>query len=82
MRIMVHQFFNPDTIAVIGATADPRKFGNAVTLNLLENDKLQSEIFPVNPKTDSICGLKSYPSVLDRVSHHTGSSQLTNCSSR
>ncbi len=62
---MVHHFFHPNTIAIIGATADPRKFGNAVTVNLLENDNLQSEIFPVNPKADTICDLKSYPSVLD-----------------
>ncbi|MCK5158754.1 MAG: CoA-binding protein, partial [Candidatus Heimdallarchaeota archaeon] len=62
---MVKQFFNPKTIAVIGATADPKKFGNAVTMNLLESKNLQSEIFPVNPRSDSILGLKSYPSILD-----------------
>ncbi|MCG3221295.1 MAG: CoA-binding protein [Candidatus Heimdallarchaeota archaeon] len=62
---MVKQFFYPKTIAVIGATADPKKFGNAVTMNLLENKNLQSEIFPVNPKSDSILGLKSYPSILE-----------------
>ncbi len=62
---MVHLFFNPKTIAIIGATADPRKFGNAVTVNLLENENLQSEIFPINPKSDTILGLRSYPTVLD-----------------
>ena len=62
---MVHKFFNPDTIAIIGATEDPRKFGNAVTINLVENEKLKAELFPVNPKSTEICGLKSYASVLD-----------------
>ncbi len=65
MRIMVEQFFYPKSNAVIGATADPRKFGNAVTINLLENKNLESEIFPVNPKADTICGLKSYPTIVD-----------------
>ncbi|MHA1398626.1 MAG: acetate--CoA ligase family protein [Candidatus Heimdallarchaeaceae archaeon] len=62
---MVHQIFYPRTIAVIGATSDPRKFGNAVTINILENEKLECKIFPVNPKAEEICGLKAYPSVLD-----------------
>ncbi|NPD88994.1 MAG: acetyl-CoA synthetase [Asgard group archaeon] len=62
---MVNQFFYPKTIAVIGATADPKKFGNAVTMNLLENKNLQSEIFPINPKSELILGLKSYPSILE-----------------
>ncbi|MHA2308664.1 MAG: acetate--CoA ligase family protein, partial [Candidatus Heimdallarchaeaceae archaeon] len=62
---MVKQFFHPKIIAVIGATTDPKKFGNAVTINLLENENLQSEIIPVNPKSDSIFGLKCYPSILD-----------------
>ena len=65
MRIMVELFFYPKSIAVIGATADPRKFGNAVTINLLENKKLESEIFLVNPKSDTICGLKSYPTIVE-----------------
>ena len=39
---MVKQFFYPKTIAIVGATADSKKFGNAVTANLLENENLQS----------------------------------------
>ncbi len=62
---MVKEFFYPKTIAVIGATADPKKFGNAVTVNLLENDQLESEIFPINPKSTEILGLKSYSSILE-----------------
>lgn len=62
---MVEHFFYPKTIAVIGATEDSKKFGNAVTINLLENESLKSEIFPVNPRSEIICNLKSYPSVLE-----------------
>jgi acetyltransferase len=62
---MVHQFFYPKSIAIIGATSDPKKFGNAVTANLLENDKLEAKIYPINPKATEIFGLKCYPSVLD-----------------
>ena len=62
---MVKEFFYPKTIAIIGATADPKKFGNAVTVNLLENNQLESELFPINPKSTEILGLKSYSSILE-----------------
>ncbi|MHA1202831.1 MAG: acetate--CoA ligase family protein [Candidatus Heimdallarchaeaceae archaeon] len=62
---MVHQFFYPKSIAIIGATSDPKKFGNAVTANLLKNEKLEVEIYPINPKATEIFGLKCYPSVLE-----------------
>ncbi|MBY9001246.1 MAG: CoA-binding protein [Candidatus Heimdallarchaeota archaeon] len=62
---MVHQFFYPKTIAIIGATSDPKKFGNAVSANLVEDKELQAEIFPVNPKATEIFGLKCYESVLE-----------------
>ncbi|MCE7741702.1 MAG: acetyl-CoA synthetase [Candidatus Heimdallarchaeota archaeon] len=62
---MVKEFFYPKTIAVIGATADSKKFGNAVTVNLLENEQLESELFPINPKSTEILGLKSYASILE-----------------
>ncbi|MHA1400958.1 MAG: acetate--CoA ligase family protein [Candidatus Heimdallarchaeaceae archaeon] len=62
---MTRKFFYPDTIAIIGATANEKKFGNAVTVNLLKNDELQAELFPIHPKADEIGGLKCYKSVKD-----------------
>jgi len=62
---MVQHFFYPETIAIVGATADPKKFGNTVTVNLVENENVTSELFPINPKSSEILGLKSYPSVID-----------------
>ncbi len=59
------------TIAVVGASADPSKYGNiAVRTYLAEG----YEVFPVHPKETEIEGLKVYrsvleiPTVLDRVS--------------
>ncbi len=62
---MVQHFFYPDSIAIVGATADPKKFGNTVTVNLVENENVTSTLFPINPKSTEILGLKSFPSVLD-----------------
>ncbi len=56
-------FFNPSSIAIVGATDDPRKFGHEVTKNVvssLKHSSQQVEIFPVNPKKHKVMGLKSY----------------------
>ena len=60
-------FFEPKSVAIIGASRDENKIGNILLRNLLsfrqKNKKLK--IFPVNPKGGKINGLKVYPSVLD-----------------
>ena len=62
---MVSFFFYPKTIAVIGATNNPKKFGNAVTINLLNNSKPQSELFLVSHQSQEISGVKCYKSILE-----------------
>jgi len=62
---MVAFFFYPKTIAVIGATSNPKKFGNAVTINILKNKNLQSEVFLVSQKSQEIAGLKCFKSILE-----------------
>lgn len=54
-------FFNPRGIAVIGATPNPLKGGNAILRNLLLG--YRGGIYPVNPKYGLIEGLACYPSV-------------------
>ena len=56
-------FFNPGGIAVIGATQNPNKGGNAIIRNLITG--FTGGIYPVNPRYSEINGLKCYPSVLD-----------------
>ncbi|QEE16700.1 acetate--CoA ligase family protein [Promethearchaeum syntrophicum] len=59
------RFFYPQTIAVIGATDDPKKFGNAVTSNLLSNKQLKAQVFPISRNNPTVSGLKAYKSVTD-----------------
>ncbi len=61
---MLHKFFNPKSIAVIGAAREPGKVGYDVVKNLLDF-RFPGHIFPVNPKAKEILGLKAYPSVLE-----------------
>ncbi|MHA1775596.1 MAG: acetyl-CoA synthetase [Promethearchaeia archaeon] len=61
---MVKLFFYPKSIAIIGATEDSKKFGNAVTSNLVRNPKLTAKIYPVSRSSSTILGLPAYPSIL------------------
>jgi acyl-CoA synthetase (NDP forming) len=62
---MAELFFYPKNIAVIGATANPKKFGNAVTINILKNPDLLSKLFLISNRKQEICGLKTYKSILE-----------------
>lgn len=56
-------FFEPKSIAVIGASRDPKKIGHVVFRNFLEND-FPGKLFPINPKTKELFGTKCYSSVV------------------
>ncbi len=57
-------FFKPKAIAVVGASKDSRKIGHAALKNLLISD-YQCKIYPINPKEETILGLKCYKKVTD-----------------
>ena len=54
-------FFKPQSIAVIGATTNPFKGGNAILKNLITG--YRGKIYPINPRYDEIEELLCYPSV-------------------
>jgi len=63
---MLEEFFNPKSVAVIGASTSPGKLGYAVLENLVEGGYVDiGTIYPINPKADEILGQKAYPSVLE-----------------
>lgn len=57
-------FFNPESVAVIGASSNPEKLGHSILRNFVENG-FEGKIYPINPKGGRIFNLKVYPSVLD-----------------
>jgi acetyl coenzyme A synthetase (ADP forming)-like protein len=61
---MLESLFNPNSIAVIGASQDPKKVGHAILQNLL-TFKFSGKLYPVNPSGNEILGLKVYPKVAD-----------------
>jgi len=54
--------FYPDSIAVIGASANPGKVGYSILRNLLS---FPGALYPVNPTRRDLFGLETYPSVTD-----------------
>ncbi len=54
------RYFAPRSIAVVGASSDPKKMGYAVLHNLLH---FPGQLYPVNNKRADIQGLKAYPSI-------------------
>src|SRR5208337_1549620 len=57
---MLKSLFNPDSIAVIGASRDPRKVGYSVMHNLIQFN-YRGGIYPINPSSEDILGFKTYP---------------------
>ncbi|MGC8932688.1 MAG: acetate--CoA ligase family protein [Candidatus Methanodesulfokora sp.] len=57
-------FFNPRSIAVVGASSKPGKIGHESLRSLLTSG-FSGKIYPVNPRAEEILGLKAYPSLLD-----------------
>ena len=63
---MLKEFFEPRSVAVIGASTNPEKLGHSVLKNLVEGGYAQKgKIYPINPGAEEILGLRAYPSVLD-----------------
>jgi len=58
----LHKLFNPQSIAVVGASDKPDKLG-ALTLLALQTYK--GDLYPVNPRLKKVGDSKCYPSVSD-----------------
>jgi acetyltransferase len=56
--------FEPETVAVIGATDRPNSVGRTLVWNLVSNP-FGGTIYPVNPKRHNILGIKAYARVGD-----------------
>ena len=60
----MNRIMKPRSIAVIGASNEEGKIGNSVMKNLT-NGGYKGDIYPINPKSDEVLGLKAYKSITD-----------------
>jgi len=58
----MHSLFNPESVAVIGASDNPSKLGYHVMKSLV-NGGFKGTLIPVNPKADEIFGFKAWESI-------------------
>jgi acetyl coenzyme A synthetase (ADP forming)-like protein len=65
---LLESFFNPRSVAIVGATKKIDKAGQVIFKNFVENKRrgvFKGEIFAVNPNEDSILGFQCYRSIVD-----------------
>ncbi|WP_461610941.1 acetate--CoA ligase family protein [Cytobacillus kochii] len=63
----LQSFFYPQSVAVLGASENPKKLGNIQVKALLDGG-FQGDIFPIHPTSSAIHGVECYSS-LQAVSH-------------
>lgn len=62
--VNLRSLFNPDSIAVVGASRSPHKLGNVILSNLVAAG-YRGKLMPVNPAGGEILGLPTSPSIKD-----------------
>ncbi len=55
-------FFEPESVALIGATENPGSVGRTVLWNLMSTP-FGGTVYPVNPKRPSVLGIRAYPKI-------------------
>ena len=60
----LNDLLQPESVAIVGASGTPGKIGYTVIKNLLEG-KFPGNIYPINPTTPEILGLKVYPTIAE-----------------
>ena len=59
---MLEMFFNPRSVAVIGASHEEGKVGHSIFKNIIQYG-FKGNVYPVNLKADEILGYKCYPNI-------------------
>ena len=56
--------FNPKSVAIVGASDNLLKMGYRCVASLVEIG-FEGEVYPINGRVESICGLQTYPTLLE-----------------
>jgi len=62
MRRQLDPIFNPQTVAIIGATETPGSVGRTVVENLIQGG-FPGKIYPINPKRPTVLGLPAFTDI-------------------
>ena len=61
---VLDHLFKPESIAVIGASKNPGKWGFLILMNIFIGG-YKGKVYPINPKEKEILGFEVYPSIAD-----------------
>ncbi|MFQ6087132.1 MAG: acetate--CoA ligase family protein, partial [Candidatus Bathyarchaeia archaeon] len=64
----MHKFFNPNSVAVVGASRKIMKAGHVIFKNFVDNKRrgvFKGELYPINLHEEQILGYKCYPSLTE-----------------
>ncbi|MCP5164589.1 MAG: bifunctional acetate--CoA ligase family protein/GNAT family N-acetyltransferase [Pseudomonadales bacterium] len=59
---LLHKVFEPQSVAIVGASERPQSVGTQLLDNLIDSG-FQGDIYPVNPGYQSLRGLRCYPAI-------------------
>lgn len=62
----MHRFFDPKSVAVVGASRKATKAGHVIFENFVDNKRrgiFKGELYPVNPHEEFILAFRCYPSI-------------------
>lgn len=62
MTASLDRLFRPKSVALVGASSDPKKIGGR-PLHFLRHHGFDGDIWPVNPRSPDIDGLRCYPDI-------------------
>ncbi len=60
----IESLLNPRSIAIVGASDDPTRIGGRPLSHMIKQG-FDGAIYPVNPKRDTVQGLRTYPSLAE-----------------
>jgi len=66
----MHRFFDPKSVAVVGASRKIMKAGHVIFKNFADNKRrgiFRGDLYPVNPHEEFILASKCYPSITDII---------------
>jgi GNAT superfamily N-acetyltransferase len=58
----LHPFFQPSSVAVVGASRSPTNIGSRI-LNAIVSAGFKGPVYPINPEADVVGSLKAYPNL-------------------
>jgi acetyltransferase len=61
---LLESFFQPKSVAIIGASSSPEKLGHVVLKNAVDSG-YKGHLYPINPKGGTILDLKAYPTIAE-----------------